>query len=236
MLQPRPTLDVYWTELDGERAAFDRFAGVLSEAERARAARFHFERDRRRYVVRRGTLRALLSRRLGCAAAAIRLSCNPFGKPFVDGSTVKFNVSHSHRMALYVIAHGLEVGCDIEWRDPGYACEPIAERFFSPGELCRWRSVAPAWRTEAFFNGWTRKEAYLKARGHGLSVALDSFEVSLVPGEPACLLRGCAGWSVQSFEPVPGYQAAVVAEGASWRLNLWPPLTEVCRHRTVYRP
>ncbi len=90
-------------------------------------------------------------------------------------------------------------------------------------EIRALRALAPGEQTQAFFNCWTRKEAYIKARGYGLSLALDSFDVSLCPDEKATLLRGCAGWSVESFEPAPGFQAAVVAPGADWRVRFAGP-------------
>ena len=100
-----------------------------------------------------------------------------------------------------------------------YDPEIQPERFFSAYEVGAWRDLDPTTRLEGFFNCWTRKEAYLKARGFGLSVSLDSFDVSLAPGVPAALLRGCDGWSVQSFSPAAGFEAAVVAEATDWRLN-----------------
>ena len=201
-------VDIYWTDLDRESSTLPWFLGTLSHDERERAARYRWERDRRRYIVRRGVLRELLSLYLHCPPAAIRLSSNPFGKPEIEAAALRFNLSHSQDVALYVIASGLEVGCDIEWRDPQLASPGIAEQFFSQREIAAMQVLGPARWAEGFFNCWTRKEAYLKARGCGLSIRLDSFDVSLTPGEPAALLRGCDGWSVQSFEPLPGCQAA----------------------------
>jgi 4'-phosphopantetheinyl transferase len=172
-------------------------------------------------------LRELLSRYLNCAPSLIRFSKNAFGKPSLTAGELRFNLSHSNGMVLYVIGRGKEVGCDIEHCDPQLASEEIAERFFSPSEVASLRSVAPAERNRSFFNCWTRKEAYVKARGCGLSLPLDSFDVSLVPGEAAALLRGCDGWSVESFEPARDYHAAVVAEGTDWRLDFRPYLKAV---------
>jgi len=227
-------VDVYWTDLDGEGGSLHWFVDMLASDERQRAERFHSERDRRRYIVRHGVLRELLSLYLHGPPARIRLSTNPFGKPQIEGSDLRFNLSHSHGVALYVVAQGLEVGCDIEWRDPRLACEGIAEQFFSPREARALRALGPVRRTDAFFNCWTRKEAYVKARGCGLSLPLDSFDVSLAPGEPAALLRGGEGWSIRSFEPLPGYQAAIAAAGTDWQPNLhpaiWPTLDREAKH------
>ena len=211
-------IDVYWFDLDHASVA-DCYA-LLDAAERARAARFRFERDRRRYVVRRGRLRTLLAGYLDHEPADVALTVDRFGKPALATGALRFNLSHSHGLALYAIAFGIEVGCDLERRDPRLAGADVAARFFSPGEVRALRALAPARRTEGFFNCWTRKEAYVKARGCGLSLPLDGFDVSLAPGEPAALLRGCDGWSVAAFAPAPDYHAAVVAAGSDWRLVL----------------
>jgi 4'-phosphopantetheinyl transferase len=218
-------------DLDDVGLDVGRFRDVLSAQERERAARFRFERDRRRYILRHGKLRELLSDYLNCAPARICFAYNSFGKPSVAGGALRFNVSHSHGTALFVFARGVEVGCDIERRDPRFVCDQIPERFFSALEAQTLRSLPASSRTRAFFNCWTRKEAFIKARGCGLSLPLDSFDVSLAPDEPALLLRGCDGWSVQSCEPAPDYQAAIVAEGADWQLNF--PLLSVEAPTTV---
>ena len=104
-----------------------------------------------------------------------------FGKPCVAEGDLRFSLSHSRGLALYAVARGLEVGCDLEFRDPRLACGRVAERFFSPPELHALRSLPAERWAEGFFNGWTRKEAYVKARGLGLSLPLDSFAVTLAP-------------------------------------------------------
>ncbi len=211
-------VDVYWLETD--RADGVDLLSILSDDERARAGQFHFERDRHRYVVRHAVLRELLASYLDCAPERIAFTQNHYGKLSVAGSDLRFNLSHSHGIALYAVTRGIEVGCDIERRDPEFAAEQIPEWFFSREETRALRALPLARQTEGFFNCWTRKEAYIKARGYGLSLPLDSFDVSLVPGAPAVLGRGCAGWSVRSFEPLPDFEAAVVAAGAGWELRL----------------
>jgi len=216
------SVDVQWMNLDAAENDVAASARILSDDERRRADRFHFPRDRRRYILRHGKLRQLLSNYLGIAPADLVFEHNSFGKPALGESNLKFNISHSHGMALFAIAYDVEIGCDIERCDPQFAAEQISEHFFAEDEVRKLRALAPTQQTSAFFRCWTRKEAYIKARGRGLSIPLDSFEVSLAPGEPAALLRGCDGWTLQSFEPVPGYEAAVVAAGADWRLNCLP--------------
>lgn len=228
---PEAVVDTYCVDVDTPEIDVDRYGAVLSADERNRAAQFHFERDRRRYVARRSILRELIGSYLDCDPAGVAFVHNAYGKPSIARSDLRFNLSHSHRMALYAFCRHAEVGCDVERRDPKFAAEQIPERFFSCDEVRALRSLPLNEQTEAFFNCWTRKEAYIKAVGNGLSIALDSFDVSLVPGEAPALLRGCEGWSAQSFEPAPGFQAAVVAQGADWRLNFKAhrlPIAAIC--------
>jgi 4'-phosphopantetheinyl transferase len=213
-------IDVYTFRMDEHTRELDRFAETMSSDERDRAERFRTDRDRRRYIVRRGILRELLAHYLDCPPARVRFSCNEHGKPSVVDGNLRFNLAHSHGLVLFAIGRGREIGCDIEWRDCRFVAGLVPERFFSPLEVRTLRALAPARQTEGFFNCWTRKEAYVKALGVGLSCQLRGFDVSLAPDEPATLLNGCDGWSVQSFEPAPRYQAAIVAQGAGWRLNL----------------
>ena len=217
---PEVVVDTYCVDVDTPHIGSDRYAALLSREERERAGQFRLERDRRRYVVRRGILRELIGSYLDCDPTGVMFSYNSCGKPALPDYGLRFNASHSQGMALYAFCHSADVGCDIERRDPKFAGEQIPERFFSRDEVRALRSLPLNDQTEAFFNCWTRKEAYVKAVGHGLSIALDSFDVSLAPGEPAVLLRGCEGWSVQSFAPVPAFQAAIVTQGTNWRLNL----------------
>jgi len=212
-------VDTYCVDVGKPEIDADRYGAILSAEERGRADQFRFERDRRRYIARRGVLRELIGSYLDCDPAGVAFVHNAYGKPAIAHSDLRFNLSHSHGMALYAFCRGADIGCDIERRDPKFAAEQIPERFFSPDEVRALPSLPLHEQTEAFFNCWTRKEAYIKAVGQGLSIALDSFDVSLAPGEPAALRRGCEGWSVQSFEPTLGFQAAVVAQGANWRLN-----------------
>jgi 4'-phosphopantetheinyl transferase len=142
-------------------------------------------------------------------------------------SSLRFNLSHSHSLALYAITHQRELGVDLEFIRPEVVEEPIAERFFSAAEVAALRALPASIQPEAFFNCWTRKEAYIKARGEGLTIPLDAFEVSLAPEEPAALLSvngdpaEAARWSLQALAPGPGYVAAVAVEGQDWQLRCW---------------
>jgi 4'-phosphopantetheinyl transferase len=194
-----------------------------------RAGRFHFARDRDHYTVARAVLRDILGRYLGLAPASLRFKYNPFGKPSLDDGArgVRFNLSHSGGIALYAVALGREVGVDVEQLKDEMDCGGVAERFFSPSEVAALRTLPPEAQKRAFFDCWTRKEAYVKARGDGLSLPLDSFDVSVAPGEPAALLRtrddACEAsrWTLRELSTEPGYAAALAVEGRDWRLRCW---------------
>jgi len=168
-------------------------ASLLSDDERARAARFHFERDRRRYIAGRAQLRLLLARYAGGRAEALDFDYGAFDKPFLAGAELHFNVSHSAETLLIAVTRAGEVGVDVEVLGRDLAREQIAERFFSPREVAVLRALPFETQGTAFLTCWTRKEAFIKARGDGLSLALDSFDVTLAPGQPVALER--TAWS-----------------------------------------
>jgi 4'-phosphopantetheinyl transferase len=222
---------VWRTALNPAVSCIERLQHTLSVDELQRADRFHFARDRRRFIVARGVLRDIVSRYLDVSPSTLRFCYSSYGKPaLADGGEVealRFNVSHAHEMALFAVTRGREVGVDIEYLRRGIACEEIAEHFFSAHERTRLRALPAALKHLGFFNCWTRKEAYIKAHGEGLSLPLDQFDVSLAPGEPAALVatRGDPGealrWSLQAITPDPDYAAAVAVEGRGWHLTHW---------------
>jgi 4'-phosphopantetheinyl transferase len=198
---------------------------MLSSDERARADRFYFSQDRESFIVARGMLRSILGRYLNRSPEALRFHYSAHGKPALDfdsgDDAIRFNLSHSHRMGLYAFARDREVGIDVEFVRDGPHAEHIAEHFFSPDEVRSLQALPPAQRRHAFFLCWTRKEAYIKGRGEGLSLPLDQFDVSLTPGEPAKLLSTrpdpleAGRWFLQDLTLGPdGYAAAVAIEGA----------------------
>lgn len=210
---PVEEVHVWRARLDGDSATLH---GLLSEDERERAARFRFERDRSRYVVGRAVLRRLLGGYSGRPAAELRFRYGTNEKPYLPGSDVWFNVSHSGPVALFAFSGAGELGIDIELEGPDVARERVAEHFFAPGEVRRLRAVPEALQARAFLHCWTRKEAFIKARGDGLSLALDSFEVSLGPDVPAELLwtafssEEAARWRLTDLsDPSAGYVAAL---------------------------
>jgi len=204
---------------------------LLSADERRTAERFHFQTHRNRYIIGRGLLRTILSRYLNSAPGRLRFCYGPYGKPSLveayGEETLSFNVSHSRDLALFAVTRGRALGVDIEHVAADLASQQLAERFFSPREVAVLRTLPVHLRQEGFFTCWTRKEAYLKARGEGLMLALEQFEVSLIPGEPAALRYTQEGpqeasrWSLQDLFPGPEYVAALAVEGHEWRLSCW---------------
>jgi 4'-phosphopantetheinyl transferase len=194
---------------------------VLSDDELERAARFHFENDRSRFKVARAALRTILGRYANLIPDALVFCQNAYGKPFLTNpraAGLHFNLSHSKDVALLGVAREREVGIDVEFMRHNFATTEVARHFFSSDEVATLAGVESRLRTRAFFNCWTRKEAYIKARGEGLSLALDSFDVSLKPGQPAALLNtrldstDVSRWSMHELFPVAGYAAAVAVE------------------------
>lgn len=222
---------VWRTALDLPFSRIERFVAVLSPDERERAERFRFDRDRARFIVARGVLRSVLGRYLSREPHTLRFAYNRYGKPELVQETgtpeLHFNLAHSHTMALCAVALDYSVGIDVEHIRADFAGEDIAERFFSPREVQMLRAVPDAMRTRAFFLCWTRKEAYIKARGMGLSLALDCFDVSLHPEEPAQLLatreegQDAARWTFYALVPGPGYEGALAVEGHPQRIMGW---------------
>lgn len=194
-------LHVWRASLNLAPPAAGRLGGCLSEDERARAARFYFDRDRLHYIAARGVLRTLLGRYLEMAPAAVKFHYGSHGKPYVDAD-LSFNLSHSHGLALYAFARQGELGIDVERLNPECNAEQIAAHFFTPNEVAEIRREAEGERHRRFFDFWTRKEAYIKARAKGLSIPLNEFEV---------LARDTIGtWAVQTLEPGAGFAAALV--------------------------
>ncbi len=218
---------VWRADLGQMAARASSFFKILTPDECRRAEKFHFQKDREHFILARGILRTILSHYLGMRPEQLRFNYNSWGKPSLaqhsEGAALRFNVSHAHELALYGVILDREIGIDLEYIREDVACEQIAERFFSRWEFEMLRALPASQRTVAFFNCWTRKEAYIKARGQGLSLPLDEFDVSLTPGEPAALLRGdeqeLLRWSLRELRPGHGYVAAVAVEGSDWQLS-----------------
>jgi len=204
------------------------FRTLLSRDELERAARFHLERDRTEYCLSRGALRLMLQSYGVGPAPEVRFSYSAQGKPELaavhDSDWLRFNLAHSHGMTVLAFAHSRQVGIDVECLREMRDADDLVTRYFSAEEQVEYQAVPPAARRRAFLNGWTRKEAFIKATGEGLNRPLDSFAVTLTPGEPARLLRigldpaAASGWVIADVTLDPSYVVALAVEGTGLRL------------------
>jgi 4'-phosphopantetheinyl transferase len=205
----------WWARLDAPDWRVGQLAQTLAPDELDRAARFHARRDRERWIVARGLLRERLGAYSGCSPKSVRLEYGPFGKPALVNSSVRFSVSHSDNLAVFALAHEREIGVDVEAIRPSFDLDRLAEDFFSPIERAALRRLRSTQRVAGFFNCWTRKEAFVKATGMGLSQPLDEFDVELVPGRPPRVIAiradpyAAQHWTLAALDPLPGFAAAV---------------------------
>ena len=215
-------LHVWRIPLVGDGALRERRTALLSDEERARMGRFHFERDRHGFALKRGALRLLLGGYLGDDPRKLAFRAGEWGKPEVAGLPpplrLQFNVSDSGEWALLAVVRDARVGVDIERLRPVPEIGAVARDHFSQRELAQLEALEGPPALTAFFNCWTRKEAWLKGTGRGLSLALDSFDVSLLPGDPPRLLRVDGEpaepqrWWMVALDPAPGYVGAAALD------------------------
>ncbi|MGO9266758.1 MAG: 4'-phosphopantetheinyl transferase family protein [Candidatus Binataceae bacterium] len=219
---------VWQADLEVSARMLDELQATLSGYELARAARFHFPRDRARFIAAHAIVRNILGGYLIASPAMLEFSSNEHGKPALAGNwrnELSFNLSHSGERVVVALTRDREVGVDVEEYVPSRADAAVAEHYFSPSEVARLHALPESIRPRAFFNCWTRKEAYIKARGLGLAIPLDSFDVSLAPDEPATLLRTSVGddvgtWQLRHLELGDRYIGALVASGTGWSFDL----------------
>ena len=211
-------VDIWRISLDLMPDSVKLFESILSADEAERAARFHFEVDKNRFIVAHGALRNILSRYLQNNSAKLTFSLNQYGKPTLVNSTLEFNLSHSGEFALVAVTQGRKVGVDVERIRQGISSHVIAQQYFSKAEVAELQSLPLEQRESAFFICWTRKEAYIKAQGLGLSLPLESFDVSLTPDHPAILRatrpdpKESARWRFLSLDVDSNYAGAVAVE------------------------
>jgi 4'-phosphopantetheinyl transferase len=228
---PEDAVHLWRVDLEAIGADESRWQNVLSSDEVARASRFHFPRDRQRFVASRALLRTILASYLATDASNLSFSYSKKDKPSLGpghaGSDVAFNISHSGGIALLAFTRRREIGVDVEQVRSDFDLEAIARRFFSTHEQTQLSALPPEKRFEAFFRCWTRKEAYIKATGDGLSLPLSQFDVSLDSGESDALLATrpdgseAGHWLLQEVPAGPGYLAALCVRGRDWKLNGW---------------
>lgn len=223
-------IHIWFCELPRYAGLQDSLAGQLSEDERARAARFAFERDRRRFILSHGLLRLLLSRYTHTKADAIQFATGQHGKPALIGPSassggIQFSLSHSGDYALVAVARGPEVGVDVEVRRADVECLKLAERFFTPAESRAIASLHGEAQQRVFYRLWTAKEAYLKGRGVGLSLGLDRFEIVFDGQSSGARVRLTdsgtfdQAWQIQSLSLPDDLAGAIAVEGGEWKLH-----------------
>jgi 4'-phosphopantetheinyl transferase len=212
-----------WRVTLNDETLAERYWPLLSAEEQGRAQRFYREILTTRYVVAHGALRTILAGYVGDRPEALEFVTGAHGKPALvprspDAPSIEFNLSHSDDLALIAVARSRPVGVDVErWSDSVEHLE-LAERFFSPVEHSNLLTLAsePELVAPGFFSAWTRKEAYMKATGYGISRGLHHFDVTLAPDEPAKLLQdrldatASDRWMMVALSPAAGYSGALV--------------------------
>ncbi len=224
-------IHVWSASLDSLAGSATRLVSILSASERERAERHRFERHRQWFIARRGLLRILLGRYLDNAPSELAFAYTARGKPSVTqhpgARVLHFNLSDSAGLALVAVTRSAPLGVDVERIEPVRDMDGVAARFFSAREKATIDSLPEFRKAEAFFNCWTRKEAYLKATGEGISDSLPAVEVTLAPGDPPRLL-GIAGdtqpaaqWTFSSVDPAPGFVGALAIRARGLKLSCW---------------
>jgi 4'-phosphopantetheinyl transferase len=226
-------IDVWAVQLTARDIVAESCFAILSPDERVRADSYRFDGYRRSFVLSRGILRALLGCYLSVPADTIRFSYTKSGKPclFDSNSDIRFNLSHSADTALYAMTRQCDVGIDIERIRPLQDMYRIEERFFCPQEIEDLRALPLAEHEIAFFNCWSRKEAYVKAIGEGLLMPFNRFRVTLRPGDPVQFVHlsgdreAAKKWTLQNISIVPGYAAAIAYHDEFRPLRFAPFMT-----------
>jgi 4'-phosphopantetheinyl transferase len=226
---PDDEVHLWRIDLAAVGPAEKRWQKILSPDERARAARFHFERDRQHFTATRALLRTLLASYVGSEPADLVFRYSDKEKPSLQPQPshgpMEFNVSHSGTAALLAFARERTLGVDIEIIRDDFDPAALAHRFFSKHEQSQLAALDPSEKYSGFFRCWTRKEAYIKAVGTGLSLPLDQFDVSLRPGDEHALLATrpeaseAATWSLRELPVGDEYIAALCVRGRGWRLK-----------------
>ena len=226
---PKDEVHLWQVDLAVVAKAQQRWEEILSADESVRAARFHFAQDRQYFTATRALLRMILGAYMDSDPRKLVFHYSEKEKPSLapahSVSTLEFNVSHSGGMALLAFSRERLLGVDVEQLRVDFDHAAIARRFFSEQERHQLAELAPGERFHGFFRCWTRKEAYIKAQGAGLSLPLDQFDVSLRPGEKNALLATrpdpaeAAQWSLREVPVRDGYIAALCVRGGGWHLK-----------------
>lgn len=219
--------DVWYADLGAHNERLPEYRSLLGSEEIQRADKFHFEKDRARFIVSHGILRLLLSDYLKVSPAGIAYHYSAYGKPTLPAQ-IAFNMSHSGERGIFAftIPASDRIGVDIEQARPIDDAEKIVQRFFSPAEVAEFRALPTDESTACFYRAWTRKEAFIKALGDGLSYPLQAFDVSIKAAEPARLLRvrsdphAVEKWTLADVSREPDYIAALAVENRNVTINM----------------
>ena len=220
-------LHLWYANLNWSRVQREDMEEILSDDERARANRFAFERDRQRFVVSHGLLRRILEGYMRVPASSLHFRYTEKGKPELPGGELRFSLSHSSEMVVLAFTRSSQVGVDVEDASRSLDTEQIAKSHFSRREYQAFSAIPSSFKLEVFLNCWTRKEAYLKAVGVGLSLPLNSVEVTLKPCEEPGILavhgdgKSAASWSLYNLNLPSGYIGAVAIDGLMSRISAW---------------
>jgi 4'-phosphopantetheinyl transferase len=224
-------VDIWRAHLDLPTDTLKTLEATLSVDEIQRADRFHFDKDKDRFIAAHGCLRDILARYQHWEPEQLTFSTNDYGKPalsvFSSERGMDFNLSHSEDLALVAVTWERKVGVDLERLRQGISAQVIAQQYFSRSEFVELVGLPSEQREVGFFNCWTRKEAYIKAQGLGLSFSLESFDVSLGPNEPAILRatrpdpQEAARWALLALEVSPDYAAALAVQGRGLEFRFW---------------
>lgn len=231
---PTKQVHIWLVDLRTTASARERLLPVLTAAERTRALRFIFEKDQQQFIVARGCLRQLLEYYTGQPASRIAFTEGPHGKPALapsqNADDLHFNVSHSQGYALYAFCRDAELGIDLEGIRPTTDVAAIAQRFFSPQETETLLTANAEHQRRGFFTYWTRKEAYLKAIGKGLTMPLNQFNIGHFPDHGFVHAKHASGytptsWFIQDLAVGSGFKAAICTYKNEWHLThgIWTP-------------
>ncbi len=218
---------IWSTNLKLLPSQIEKLSTILSSDEIDRAQKFHFEKDKNRFIIARGTLRKILSRYLKIEPKKLQFTYSERGKPYLANTSILFNLSHSQDLALYAITKVNLIGIDVEHIRPIKEAKNLAKRFFSAQEYNLLSQLPPQQQQETFFKLWTCKEAYLKATGDGLAGSLEKVEISLNPEKPIQFfsinrdIKEASRWYLDQFIPEPNYIAAVAVAGKNQNLSFW---------------
>ncbi|MFS4481476.1 4'-phosphopantetheinyl transferase family protein [Hyunsoonleella sp. 2307UL5-6] len=214
------SIHVWLVTLNTLRNKIQFFKEILSKEELIKASKFRFDKDRQQFIITRGVLRYLSGNYLKINPKDVNLIYSEFGKPYFDmDTTLKFNVSHAEDLAVIGFVNNYDFGIDVEYTKRTFDILDIVDNYFSKHEIKALKKIAKPLQTEAFYRGWTRKEAFVKAKSKGLSFPLDSFSISIETDENAELYETIWDenekdlWRIIPFQTTKGYKAAFAVKG-----------------------